>query len=225
MLDGTHLRLTSSKREEPIYLLASASSACGCPWSGSTEAPQSGGASPIKRGIRGFGGRACRYWAHFSVKQNNSLGFSLTELLVIVLAGATLAAIAIPVMNGAMISMRLHSTVSAMSAAVSSTRYRAIKDSQAYTLTLTTPNNSYVVINMVTGNADSAVPLPNPATAFNAGANATYTFTLCPNGTVYGAGGACPGNSTPPALAATYQGREIDINVSSTGNVTTTTIH
>jgi prepilin-type N-terminal cleavage/methylation domain-containing protein len=162
---------------------------------------------------------------HFSLNGNASRGFTLPELLVALLVGSILAAIAIPVMNAAMISMRLNSTVIAMSSAISNARYRAIKDSQVYTLTVTTPRNTYVVTNVGTGTADSAVPLPNSGTLLNGGGSATYTFTLCPNGTVYGAGATCPGNNTPPALAATYLGRETDIGVSGAGNVTTTHIH
>lgn len=162
---------------------------------------------------------------HCSLNGNAFHGFTLPELLVTLLVASVLTAIAIPVMNAAMISMRLNSTVTAMSSAISNTRYRAIKDSQVYTLTVTTPGNTYVVTNVGTGTADSAVPLPNSGTALNGGGSATYTFTLCPNGTVYGAGATCPGNNTAPALAATYLGRETDIGVSGAGNVTTTHIH
>lgn len=163
--------------------------------------------------------------ASSTVRTFNSRGFSLLEILVVVLAGTILSAMAIPVVNASMTTMRLSSTASAMSSAVSNTRYRAIKDSQIYTLVLTTPANTYVVTDTGTGTSDPLAPLPYPAIALNGAASTTYTFTLCPNGTVYGAGGTCPGNSSPPAIAATYQGREIDINVSTAGNVTTTTIH
>jgi len=159
------------------------------------------------------------------VKAKLCHGFTLAELLIALAVGSVLAAMAIPIMSTAMTGMRLSSTVAAISGAISNTRYRAIKDSQVYTLTITTPGNTYAVTNVGTGVADAPVPLPNPGTLLNGGASATYTFTLCPNGTVYGAGAACPGNNTPPTLAATYRGRETDLSVSSAGNVTTKNIH
>ncbi len=180
---------------------------------------------PQEGAIRRFAGSSRGYSTHYPVKQSNSHGFSLPELLITLLVAMILTGIAIPAVNGAMTSMRLNSTVSTITAAVSRTRYRAIMDSQPYTVVLTTPGNSYVVTNVTTNTADAAVPLPSQGVAVNGGTNATYTFTLCPNGTVYGAGGTCPGTTLPPALSATYQGRQTDINVSSVGNVTTTIVH
>ena len=144
---------------------------------------------------------------------------------MVMTVGMILAAMAVPAVNSGMARMQVNSTANSMSAAISNTRYRAIKDSQVYTVGLTTPANTYVVTNVATGGADSAVPLPNPGISVNGGSNSTYTFTLCPNGTVYGAGGACPGTNATPALAFTYEGKEVDISVSSAGNVTSTTIH
>jgi prepilin-type N-terminal cleavage/methylation domain-containing protein len=191
----------------------------------STQPRTSGSDSPKKKAIPRFGGCDRDHSAHFSEKQNNSRGFTVAELLIVLLVGTVLTAIAIPVMSSAMAIMRLNSTVSAITAAISQTHYRAIMNSQLYTLVLTTPNNTYVVTNVTTNTADAPMPLPNQAIALNGGASATYTFTLCPNGTVYGAGGTCPGNNLPPALTATYQGRQTNINVSSVGNVTAKIVH
>lgn len=139
--------------------------------------------------------------------------------------GLILSLIAVPIFNSAMTSMRLNSTANAVSAAVGKTRYRAIMNSQIYTLALSTPANSYTVTNLRTGVADNAVPLPSNVVAINGGGNGTFTFTFCPNGTVYGAGGACPGANVTPALTFTYKSRQVNTTVSSAGNVTTTTIH
>jgi len=157
--------------------------------------------------------------------QNKSHGFSLPELLTVLLVATILTAIAVPVINSAMANMRMNSTVSAITAGISQTRQRAVMNSQVYTFVLTTPTNIYAVTNVATNNPDNPVPLPSPAIVINGGANATYIFTLCPNGTVYGAGGVCPSNNAPPALTATYQGRQVNINVSRVGNVTATTVH
>ncbi|HTU35553.1 MAG TPA: prepilin-type N-terminal cleavage/methylation domain-containing protein [Candidatus Acidoferrum sp.] len=159
--------------------------------------------------------------------QRGSGGFSVIELLIVVVVGAILTAIAVPLFNSAMTNMHMNSMASAISAAVSKTRYRAIMNSQTYVLDVHTPANTYIATNQGTGQTDRAVPFPSSTIAINGGTTATYEFTLCPNGMVYGAGGSCAsaGNTTPPALSITYQGRQINISVSSVGNVTTTTIH
>lgn len=193
---------------------------------GVSKTPSGGRASSLIFSSRhNFRGSGPGYSAHFSGKQNNSRGFTMPELMIVLLVGTILTAIAIPLMNSAMATMRMNSTVSAITAAISQTRYRAIMNSQLYTLVFTTPNNTYVVTNLGTNASDAPVPLPNQTIALNGGANAIYTFTLCPNGTVYGAGGACPSNNPPPALTATYQGRQTNINVSNVGNVNATIVH
>lgn len=159
------------------------------------------------------------------MRPKSTSGFSIMELVISMIVVGTISAMAIPTLNSALIGLRLNATATAISAALSNTRYRALKDSQIYTVVFTTPGNTYVVKDVPTNTSDAAVPLPNTSAALNGGGTATYTFTFCPNGTVYGAGGACPGVNAAPVLAATYSGQEIDITTSSTGNVTTTRIH
>lgn len=139
--------------------------------------------------------------------------------------GTILTLISIPIFSSAMTTMRLNSMANNVTAAVGKTRYRSLMNSQIYTLTLNTPANTYVVTNVATGVVDPAVPLPSTAVAINGGGKATYTFTFCPNGTVYGAGGVCPGANATPALTLTYLSRQTNITVSSVGNVTTASIH
>ena len=103
---------------------------------------------------------------------------------------------------------------------------------QIYTLVITAPGNTYVVTNVSTSTAGAATPLANGQTVkINGGTGATYTYTFCPNGTVYGAtSGLCPGSSASfsatatPGLQITYGSRQVNIAVSTVGNVTTTTI-
>jgi hypothetical protein len=121
--------------------------------------------------------------------------------------------------------MRLNSAVASISTAISKTRYRSIRNSDIYTLAITVPQNTYVVTDVSANVVDRVEPLPN-LVAINGGAAAVYTYTFCPNGTVYGAGGTCVNNANlPPALSATYQNRQTDISVSTVGNVTTKNIH
>lgn len=153
-----------------------------------------------------------------------SRGFTMTELLVAMFVATILTAIAVPVYNNAMTNSRMNSMVSALTGAISSTRYQALMKSQTYTLAITAPGNTYVVKNVTTNTSAAAVPLPSTIILVNGGSG-TSTFTLCPNGVVYGAGGSCAsGSPAPPALSVSYKSRQINISISSVGNVSTTII-
>jgi len=156
--------------------------------------------------------------------KRGSRGVSTPELLIAMIIGSILTAAAIPAYNAGMTGMRLNATAGAISGAVSGARYRAIMNSQIYTITFTAPGNTYVVKNIATNTSAAPVPLPTPLVAVNGGTAATYVYTLCPNGTVFGAGGTCPNANSTPALVLTYKGREIDLSVSGAGNVTTKTV-
>jgi len=153
-------------------------------------------------------------------------GFSIVELMIVVLVGTVLTAISIPLYKSAMTNMQMNSVVSAISGAISQTRYASIMNSHVYTLVFTVPANTYVVTDVTASTTNATVPLPSTAILINGGTAATYTFTLCPNGAVSGAGGVCPPttNTTPPALSVTNSGRQENINVSTVGNVTTTRV-
>ena len=161
-------------------------------------------------------------------RKDNSAGFTLAELLIAVAVGLVMTAFAIPVLGPALSRMKINSDVATISATISRTRYRAIRDSNILTMAITAPQNTYVVseLDAITGNttADPVEPLPGEV-KLNSGTG-TFTYTFCPNGTVYGAGGTCVGNSNlPPTLATTYQNLQTNITVSTVGNVTTTVIH
>lgn len=160
-----------------------------------------------------------------SANTNPAAGFSLLELLIAMAVAAILAAMSVPVVNGTLARMRMNSAVSAISGAVSKARYQAIRNSDVYTLAITVPQNTYVVTDVTSSVASPAVPLPNTV-KINGGNSAVFTYTLCANGTVYGAGGVCTGNlNVPPALTVTYGQLQTNIAVSTVGNVTTTVIH
>jgi hypothetical protein len=141
--------------------------------------------------------------------------------MVTLAIGLVLTAISIPVFSTAMAGMRINSAVSGFSGALSTARYHAIRDDVSYTLVLTVPANTYVLTSSA-GPTTGPLPLPSYV-LINTGTAATYTYTLCPNGMVYGAGG-CPG-AAPTTLSFTYQGREINVAISEVGNVTKTIIH
>jgi prepilin-type N-terminal cleavage/methylation domain-containing protein len=158
--------------------------------------------------------------------RSGARGFTIVELLIVVLVGTLLTAISIPLYHTAMMNMQMNSMVSAISGALSQTRYAAIMNAQVYTLAITAPANTYVVSNVTSSTTNAAVPLPSTAIAINSGTSATYTYTLCPNGAVYGAGGTCPTSpaTLPPSLSISNNGSQINITVSGVGNVTTTRV-
>jgi len=156
---------------------------------------------------------------------SNSGGFTITELVIAMAVAAILAAMSVPIVNSTMARMRMNSAVSAISSAISKARYQAIRNSDVYTLAISVPQNTYVLTDVSTNVASTAVPFPN-AVSINGGNAAVFTYTLCPNGTVYGSGATCTNNvNAPPALTVTYSQLQTNINVSTVGNVTTTVIH
>lgn len=155
-----------------------------------------------------------------SIMRRYSRGFTIPELLIALFVATILTACALPVYTTAMSNMRMNSMVTALTRAISNARYQAVMNSQIYTVAITAPGNTYVVKNIGTGVSAAAVPLPSTLIAINGGTAATYTFTLCPNGTVYGSSGNCPNANAIPAIALTYQTRETDVSVSGVGNVT-----
>lgn len=157
--------------------------------------------------------------------RSRAVGFTLLEMVIVVAIGVVLTAVAIPVISSTWRNMRINAAVSQFSGAIVRARYRAIKDSQPYTFVLTTPANTYVEKNTVTLTADAAVPLSSYVAITGTGGS-PFTYTLCPNGIIYGAGGTCSPSpaTTPPSLTFTYQGRQITVAVSRVGNVTTTIV-
>jgi len=141
--------------------------------------------------------------------------------MVALLVGVILTAAAVPITKSASNTLQLRSVGTSLTSGILNTRYRAIMNSHVLTFTLTTPANTYVVTDVTTGVAATAIPIPGQSVTINGGVG-TYTFTFCPNGMVYGAGGVCPGNTAPPALTATTNGKQLNLTVSGVGNVTTT---
>lgn len=159
--------------------------------------------------------------------QQRSRGFSMLETMMVVLILSVLVAMTLPFYNGSRSDSQMNGTVGAVSAVLTQTRYAAIMNSQIYTVVFTAPANTYVVTNLTTNKAQSAVPLPYTSVLINTGTAATYTFTFCPNGMAYGAvSGVCPPTTivNAPVLTLSNLTRKIQLNVSSVGNVTPTSL-
>ena len=163
-------------------------------------------------------------------QRNGSAGISVLEIVTVLVIAMIMTAIAIPVMTNAMNNMRMTSMTNAISATISKTRFRAIMNAQQYSLVISYPANTYLVTNVNTGIADKTEPLPSTLVVLSGGTGGTFTYTLCPNGMVYGTGAACqiPSDSTnnpAPDITIAYQGRQIYINVSNAGTITTQIQH
>jgi prepilin-type N-terminal cleavage/methylation domain-containing protein len=159
--------------------------------------------------------------------QQRSRGFSMLETMMVVLVLSVLVAITLPFYNGSRSDSQMNGMVGSISAVLTQTRYASIMNSQTYTVVFTAPANTYVVTNVTTSTAQSAVPLPYTTVLVNNGSAATYTYTFCPNGIAYGAvGGLCPPATVvaPPVLTLSNLTRKVQINVSSVGNVTPTSL-
>jgi type II secretory pathway pseudopilin PulG len=154
-------------------------------------------------------------------------------MLIVIAILAVVTGMAIPILGTSMSRSKVTAAATGINGAFMQARYLAIRNSQTYTLSITTPQNTYVIVNAVTGiptvtlpNTNTASPIPLPSLVqINGGAAAVYGFTFCPNGMVYGAGGVCPNGNLPPALSLTYQKRQTNMSFSTVGNVTTTLIH
>ena len=119
-------------------------------------------------------------------------GFTLVELLMVMAISVVICAFAVPNFQSTMMTYRLGSAASAISGAVQSTRYQAINAGCTYQLALTSGSTTYQVsAQTISGsppacsstysNVGSAVPW---STTSNISLNQSVTFTFNPNGTV-----------------------------------------
>ena len=141
-------------------------------------------------------------------------GFSLIEILVVLLIAMVLSAMAVPGFLNAMRTYRLSAAVSAATGAIQATRFQAIMRGYQYQLTLTPSTLSYQVYNKVpsaTGFSavGSAVPI---ARLGDVTIDQTITLTFNPNGTVSPTAGNLPFSVSNGIVAKA-------INVSGVGNV------
>jgi prepilin-type N-terminal cleavage/methylation domain-containing protein len=150
-------------------------------------------------------------------------GFTTIELMMSLVIGGILTAMAIPVLKTSLSRAKVNAAVSQITSEFTKVRYRAIRNCQIYTMTITAPQNTYQITNVSTGVVFNPDSLPTQV-AINGGGAGAYTYTFCPNGMVYGAGGACPNGNVPSALTVTYQTRQTNMSFSQVGNVISTII-
>jgi prepilin-type N-terminal cleavage/methylation domain-containing protein len=112
-------------------------------------------------------------------------GFTLLELLVVMLVVLVLSGIALPQVQAALSSYQLNSAVSAATWAIQTTRYQAIMHGYPYQVAFNAANNTYQVSSEPGGaaafsNVGTAVPIGNQLITFST--STTYQFS--PNGSV-----------------------------------------
>jgi Tfp pilus assembly protein FimT len=140
-------------------------------------------------------------------------GFTVLELVMGILVGTILTAMAIPQVRAGLNSYRLRGAAASSVWAVQSTRYQALMEGYPYQVVFSQANQNYQVQNLPPGsvsyaNVGTAVPLSgSPITL-----NQDTTLQFKPNGSVTAAVGAL-------SFVITYQGKTATLTVSNYGNV------
>lgn len=141
-----------------------------------------------------------------------SRGFSLVEIIMAMLIGTILTAVAIPTVKYGIYNYRINSAVAMAKWAIQSTRFQALAKGYPYQVVFTASSASYQIQNLPSGttyqNVGSAVPLASWPMTFSQ--NTTINFL--PNGFV----SATVGSN---AFTITYQGVTATVTVSNYGNV------
>lgn len=137
-------------------------------------------------------------------------GYTMIEIVMAMLVGMVLTAMAIPQVRSGLNTYRLNSAVAMCKWAIQSTRFQALEKGYNYQVAFSSTNLNYQIQNAPSGtyaNVGSAVPF----TSWPMTVNQDTTITFQPNGFVTSA----PGNS----FTITYQGVTATITVSNYGNV------
>ncbi|MBZ5662222.1 MAG: prepilin-type N-terminal cleavage/methylation domain-containing protein [Acidobacteriia bacterium] len=145
--------------------------------------------------------------------QRKIRGYTLIELLMGLLIGSILSAMAIPQVRSQILQYRLQGAVSSATWAIQSTRYQSLTEGYPYQVVFTKSNNQYQVRDLPTGatsyaNIGSAVPLSGSPVALNQ----DTTLQFLPNGSVTATVGA-------QNFTITYQGFCQKVNVTNYGNI------
>jgi prepilin-type N-terminal cleavage/methylation domain-containing protein len=153
-------------------------------------------------------------------------GFSLIELVFVVLIVLVMTAMAVPLVNNSVSYFRMRGAVAAATGAIQSTRYQAIFQGCPYQIVFTAATNSYQVLNScpstgtfvaVCSPSTLAVcpkPLAGAGSPLTLGADMTMTFSP---------GGKITSATSPMVMVLTYGGKPPEtITVSSYGSINVT---
>ena len=159
-----------------------------------------------------------------AIRTLRARGYTLVELLVVLLIAATMTAVAAPVIQGALTSIHLNSAVQSATGAIASTRYQALRYGYPFQLQLNSATLTYQVSSEPVGavafsNVGSAIPL----SASNIVLNGNTTLQFNPSGTVQFIAGGAGFSLNGQTFTIAYAGRTTTVTVSSVGYVTTST--
>ena len=140
-------------------------------------------------------------------------GFSTVELVMALLVGLILSAMAVPQVRSGLYNYRLKGAAASSIWAVQSTRYQALMEGYPYQVVFSQANQNYQVQNLPPGsvsyaNVGTAVPLSGNPVALNQ----DTTLQFKPNGSVTASVGTL-------SFVITYQGKTATLTVSNYGNV------
>ncbi|MGO9641015.1 MAG: Tfp pilus assembly protein FimT/FimU [Candidatus Acidiferrales bacterium] len=145
--------------------------------------------------------------------RNTQRGFSMVELMIVLLVILLLTAIALPQIQAALNFYRLNSAVGAVTWAVQSTRYQAIMHGYPYQVAFNATTNNYQVLSEPGGavafsNVGSAVPISGDAITLSQ----TEVLQFSPNGSV----SAVTGQMN---FSISYMGSTKTVTVSNYGSI------
>ncbi|MBZ5643080.1 MAG: prepilin-type N-terminal cleavage/methylation domain-containing protein [Acidobacteriia bacterium] len=145
----------------------------------------------------------------------NARGFSLIEIVIVLLVGSILTAMAIPQVKSSLNTYRLNSAVAMAKWSIQSTRFQALMKGYPYQVAFSATNFNYQIQNLPSGTTYSNVGGTVPLASWPMTLSANTTLRFLPNGSVNAPVGGLSFNIT-------YQGTTKTITVSNYGNVTVT---
>jgi prepilin-type N-terminal cleavage/methylation domain-containing protein len=145
----------------------------------------------------------------------NARGFSLIEIVIVLLVGTILTAMAIPQVKSGLNTYRLNSAVAMAKWSIQSTRFQALMKGYPYQVAFSSTNFNYQIQNLPSGTTYSNVGGTVPLASWPMTLSADTTLRFLPNGSVNAPVGGL-------SFTITYQGTTKTITVSNYGNVTVT---
>jgi prepilin-type N-terminal cleavage/methylation domain-containing protein len=140
-------------------------------------------------------------------------GFTMIEIIMAMLVGLVLTAIAIPQIQYSLYNYRLNSAVAMSKWAIQSTRFQALEAGYPYQVEFFAASNNYQIQNEPTGTSSfQSVGTTIPLSSWPMTVNQNTTIQFLPNGYVTITVGSNP-------MTITYQNTTASITVSNYGNV------
>lgn len=151
-------------------------------------------------------------------------GYTLLELLVVLVIATTMTAVAVPTITGALNTIRLSSAVQTATGAMSTTRYQSLRYGYPFRIAIDSTALTYQIQSEPVGavtfsNVGTAIPVSTSKIAINS--NTTLQFN--PSGTVQFISGGAGFSLDGQTFTIAYAGRTSTVTVSSVGYVTTST--